>query len=464
MTIRSWNGTNDAFTNAGAWSPTGVPTSGDVAVINSGTVNLSTSPSGVTIQVNEANGATASTTLALSNVALDASNSLVVTNSQPSVTSTPAVISVSGTSTFGGTESFYGTQINFSIAAGSTLVNTGALNFYSSSPTTTGGGTLTNNGTIALLDPANRVTVPVFADPIAGTGTIALSKYAAVQFNGGVSGGQTLVFNDGGSGNETAQFNAIGSFAGTINGFSSSDLLAVVSNTGYSTATYTSTGASSGTLNLYSASSALLGSVNFLGNYALSSFTITPNALSNGVTNIQITTSVINPVSAGLPAGYQNGGNGVAVYRFFDTVYGTHFFTSDAGEKNTVIGTRPDLVQETNGFGDVAQTDPSAVAVYRFFDKNYGTHFFTASASERDSVLATRPDLKFEPNGVFYEHSTAQSGDVQVYRLFDKNTGTQFLTGDQGEYNGITTPGTSTYRADLKIEGVAFYAPAGTFT
>ena len=476
MTTRTWNGTSDTYSNAADWSPAGVPVAGDTAVINSGTVNLATLLSGVIIDLNEASGATTSTTLALNNATLDATSSLTVTNSQPSVTSTPAVISVTGTSTFAGTESFNGTTTNFSIAAGSTLVNAGTLNFYSSSPTTTGGGTLQNSGTIALVNPANRVTVPVFSDAITGTGTIALGKFAALQINGSVSSGQTLVFNDGASGSETLQLNALGSFAATINGFSTSDLLAVVLPSTYSSATYTSTGSSSGTLSLFSGAT-LQGSINFTGNYTLSSFTITPNALSNGQSNVQISTSVVNAVSAGLPSGYQGGGGSTsggtttpvttpvgALYRFFDTKYGTHFFTSDIGERNTVLATRPDLTEETNGFGDVAQSDPNAVAVYRFFDNNFGTHFFTANAGERDTVIATRPDLTYEPGSTFYEHSTAQSGDVAVYRLFDQGTGTQFLTGDQGEYNGITTPGSGTYRADLHSEGVAFYAPSGSFT
>lgn len=469
MTNRTWNGSNDSFTNAAAWSPSGVPVAGDTAIINAGTVNVATTLSGITIQLNELNGATASTTLALNNATIDASSSLVVSNAQPSITSTPVVISVSGNSTVAGTQSFSGTQINFSIAAGSNLTNTGSLNFYGASPTTTGGGTLTNNGIIALLNPTNRITVPVFSDAITGSGTIALGKYGSVQFNGSVSSGQTLIFNDGANGNETAQFNSISSFAGNVNGFSSSDLISVVLAAGsnYTNATYTDSGSNGGVLTLYSGSTAL-GSLNFIGSYSLSAFTLTPNTLSTGQTNLQITTSVNNNVSAGLPAGYQNGGNGLnsvgAVYRFFDKIYGTHFFTSDIGERNTVLQTRSDLVQETNGFGDVSASSNSAVAVYRFFDTRFGTHFFTANAGERDTVINTRPDLTYEANSTFFEHSSQQAGDVAVYRLFDTKTGTQFLTGDQNEYNGLVTQGAATYRADLRSEGVAFYAPTGTFT
>ena len=35
-------------------------------------------------------------------------------------------------------------------------------------------------------------------------------------------------------------------------------------------------------------------------------------------------------------------------------------------------------------------------AVYRFFETTSGGHFFTDSATERDTVMATRSDMRFE--------------------------------------------------------------------
>ena len=156
------------------------------------------------------------------------------------------------------------------------------------------------------------------------------------------------------------------------------------------------------------------------------------------------------------------------VYRFFDTSYGTHLFTQSLSEAQTILTTRPDLTQETNGFGAVSATNPSAEAVYRFFETSNGTHFFTASATEflgltTPGSAAYRQDLTYEAISNFYEDATQQAGDAPVYRLFDTAHGTQFLTGDQNEYTGLTTPGSSTYRPDLTSEGIAFYAPTGTF-
>jgi hypothetical protein len=145
----------------------------------------------------------------------------------------------------------------------------------------------------------------------------------------------------------------------------------------------------------------------------------------------------------------------VPVYRFFDSNYGTHFFTSSASEEQTIMATRPDLVYEGVGLQAVnpAAGDPNAAPVYRFFDTEYGTHFFTASSSERDTVIATRPDLVYEGIG-FYEHTTQQPGDVDVYRFFDSNYGTHFYTASSSEYQTILAT-----RPDLVYEGIGFYAP-----
>lgn len=171
--------------------------------------------------------------------------------------------------------------------------------------------------------------------------------------------------------------------------------------------------------------------------------------------------------SGSLPAGSTapiNQTTVAPVFRFFDKDDGTHFFTSDTNERNTILATRSDLVQETNGFGAVTASSSNAVAVYRFFDSIHGTHFFTSDANEKASVQASRSDLIFESSATFYEKSVGNGGDNAVYRFFDTKLGTHFYTGDAKEYAGITTPGTSSYRTDLVAEGISFYAPSGSYT
>jgi hypothetical protein len=147
-----------------------------------------------------------------------------------------------------------------------------------------------------------------------------------------------------------------------------------------------------------------------------------------------------------------------SVFRFFDTSHGTHFFTGSVSEKDQILASRPDLKFEGTGMQAVgpSTTDANSAPVYRFFDKVYGTHFFTASASERDAVRATRPDLTFEGTG-FNEHTAQQPGDVPVYRFFDTQFGTHFYTADAGERATILAT-----RSDLRDEGIGFYAPTHT--
>ena len=149
----------------------------------------------------------------------------------------------------------------------------------------------------------------------------------------------------------------------------------------------------------------------------------------------------------------------IDVYRFFDKSTGTHFYTQDQSERQTVLATRPDLVPEgPNGVGltavNPASKDPNAVPVYRFFDLKQGTHFFTASSAERDTVIATRPDMVFESGSSFYEHATQQAGDTPVYRFFDTTYGTHFYSDDPVERAVIQQT-----RPDLVLEGIGFYEP-----
>lgn len=87
----------------------------------------------------------------------------------------------------------------------------------------------------------------------------------------------------------------------------------------------------------------------------------------------------------------------VDVYRFFDTTNGTHFMTASVSERDSVLASRPDLMFEPSSTmieHATAQTGDSAV--YRFFNSTNGAHFFTADAGERASILSRRPDMSFE--------------------------------------------------------------------
>lgn len=91
------------------------------------------------------------------------------------------------------------------------------------------------------------------------------------------------------------------------------------------------------------------------------------------------------------------------VFRFFDTVHGTQFLTASTTERDGILASRPDLTFEPTGsFYEHIQPQVGDTAVYRFFSSMDGTHFYTDNATERASILQTRPDLIAEGIG-FYE-------------------------------------------------------------
>jgi len=85
------------------------------------------------------------------------------------------------------------------------------------------------------------------------------------------------------------------------------------------------------------------------------------------------------------------------VYRFYNNSLGTHFYTQSETEKNYVIANYPVFTYE----GAVYYAPPGAdingsTALFRFYNTKTGAHFYTTSVSERDHVIATWPWFEYE--------------------------------------------------------------------
>lgn len=92
------------------------------------------------------------------------------------------------------------------------------------------------------------------------------------------------------------------------------------------------------------------------------------------------------------------------------------------------------------------------VPVFRFFDKNNGTQFLTGDTSERDTLVKTRPDLAYEGLGMAGIASDADDANAApVYRFFDKGTGTHLFTTSAAEVASIAAT-----RPDLVQEQSSF--------
>ena len=85
------------------------------------------------------------------------------------------------------------------------------------------------------------------------------------------------------------------------------------------------------------------------------------------------------------------------VYRFYNQSTGTHFYTQSETEKNYVIATYPVFIFE----GPVYYAPPTndlggSTALFRFYNSKTGAHFYTTSPDERDHVLNTWPWFAYE--------------------------------------------------------------------
>lgn len=141
-----------------------------------------------------------------------------------------------------------------------------------------------------------------------------------------------------------------------------------------------------------------------------------------------------------------------AVYRFFNSSTGAHFYTPSAAERDFVIATYPVFKYEGPAFYAYTTQAAGTSPVYRFFNKVTGAHFYTISASERDFVIATYPAFVYEGTSWYAQTATGGSATA-MYRFFNTSTGAHFYTISAGERDFVI----ATYPV-FKYEGPAYYA------
>lgn len=141
------------------------------------------------------------------------------------------------------------------------------------------------------------------------------------------------------------------------------------------------------------------------------------------------------------------------VYRFFNPDAGGHFFTTDLLEKE-IVPTVTNFTPEGVGFRAISLdlgNATGAVPVHRFYNSERGSHFFTINEIERQSVASLE---EFEYEGVgFGAFAIKTSAMVPVFRFFDSVNGGHFFTANSLEKEGIQTS-----LPELVFEGEAFFA------
>lgn len=146
----------------------------------------------------------------------------------------------------------------------------------------------------------------------------------------------------------------------------------------------------------------------------------------------------------------------VAVFRFFNTVSGTHFYTASVEERDRIVATLPALRYEGPAFHASSRPATALSPVYRFYNGRTGVHFYTISEDERNHIIANLPQYVFE--GVAY-HASKLAGDnllKPLFRFYILSKGVHFFTASASEADNIraTLP-------DYRYEGIAYHVLRG---
>ena len=141
-----------------------------------------------------------------------------------------------------------------------------------------------------------------------------------------------------------------------------------------------------------------------------------------------------------------------AVFRFYNTETGTHFYTGSATEADSVVRNLDSFSYEGVSFDKNASSGGDSIDVFRFYNKATGTHFYTASQAEANTVMANLPSFQYE-GAAYKAHSANGEGTTELYRFFNTQTGTHFYTANETEMQNVQTNLTGVF----KYEGVAYY-------
>lgn len=125
------------------------------------------------------------------------------------------------------------------------------------------------------------------------------------------------------------------------------------------------------------------------------------------------------------------------VYRFYRASTGTHFYTSDEAEMIRVRDTMRATYSLDGVCYYVDTANPAnSVPLYRFYNKKTGTHLYTADEGEKNTILATLWAV-YTLDGVAYHVS--MSDGMQVHRFYNPSIGAHFYSSDAAEIAQVRT-------------------------
>ena len=142
----------------------------------------------------------------------------------------------------------------------------------------------------------------------------------------------------------------------------------------------------------------------------------------------------------------------VPVYRFYNRVNGSHFYTDSAAERDMVNATWPHIYTDE---GPTYYLNPlnNTTPLTRLYNKQVGSHFYTVNPAEAANAVATWPNV-FSSDGPTYEVNPAPVvNSLPVYRFYNMQNGSHFYTASETEKNHVI----ATWPHIYALEGPAFW-------
>ncbi|CTQ67442.1 hypothetical protein [Roseibium alexandrii] len=122
-----------------------------------------------------------------------------------------------------------------------------------------------------------------------------------------------------------------------------------------------------------------------------------------------------------------------AVYRFFNSESGSHFYTTSVEERDDIVANLPHLLLE----GPVFITEGLGTALHRFYNTLTDAHFFTTAEEEKAYVEASFPQFAYEGVAMYVYTDATGSSDQGVFRLYNEQTGKHLFTASQAEADNV---------------------------
>lgn len=161
------------------------------------------------------------------------------------------------------------------------------------------------------------------------------------------------------------------------------------------------------------------------------------------------------PVSSGATNGRKAASGRVAVFRFYNTGTGAHFYTTSIEEREAVYRTAAHMSPEGEAFYAAGAAGAGLSPVHRFYNTQTGVHFYTISEAERANVEANLPQFTYE--GIaYYASQTPAAGFTPLYRFLVVRQGVHFYTASEEESLRLQATMTATHR----YEGVGYHVMA----